>query len=200
MSKESFMKEWCNSIKEMVLEFPNDEYYYIHYNEAEDRLEYGDCTNTGFHAMGGINCDYSFGLDGHLQNLYDHMIEIMPKLLYSNTSNWFDNLNNEQKVSLWNKYVELGKSGCPEDKVYPLDWCSINDNFSSAWDFATKVKGEKWNDCHYWWWFNRCTGWVESIDRLEDVVDFDTLEEWATAPENFRLLNEMQNSGYDLDL
>lgn len=201
MNKESFIKEWLNSTKEMVLEFPNEEYYHVHYNEAEDRLEYGDCTNTGFQAMGGIDCDYNFGLDDHLQNLYDYMIETIPKLSCTNTSNWFDNLNNEKKVFLWNKYVENSHCGMmEEDKIYPLDEWTINDNFPTAWDFASKVNGEKWDDTHYWWQFNRCTGWVESIERLSDAINEDALEEWATDPDNFSLLTQIQNNERELDL
>ena len=194
------MKEWLNSTREMVMEFPNGEYFYLHYNEAQDRLEYGSCTNTGFCAEDGIDCDYAYDLNEHLQCLYEYMVKKKPELLYTNNEGWFDNLSNEQKVNLWNKYVELGKSGCPEDKVYPLDEFTINDNFSTAWGFATKVNGEKWDDCHYWWWFNRCTGWVESIEHLDDVINFDSLEDWATSPETFQLLNEMQNNGHEFDL
>lgn len=201
MSKETFMKEWCNSTKEMVLEFPHGEYFYLHYNEAQDRLEYGGCTNAGFKAMGGIECDYLYGLDEHLECLYDYMVKMKPELLYTNTDEWFGNLSDEQRVFLWNKYVENSHCGMmDEDKIYSLDECTINDYFPTAWAFASKVNGEKWDDSHYWWHFNRCTGWVESIGRLSDAMNEDALEDWATDPDNFRLLTQMQNDEYELDL
>ena len=69
--KREIARRFNSIIKNPVFDMGEYGPVYFQFNEKTGRLEYGDCTNSGFCACGGIDYDDTMSLDCNILALYD---------------------------------------------------------------------------------------------------------------------------------